>query len=256
MEDSISLETRAFKAASILVGSVGLLSSVLNSLNHAAPINTALAVLTCGVGTAAYMFTLVNGENRAIHLPFILILMSISTAYWFSNNGYAGSTPIFLMALVVLSTILLEGKTALFVLGLLIVDTLFLIIFTHIWPELVIHPISAQNREFDISFTLFICMLATGALVQLFTSEYRAERKKNAAIYQSAIEDKAALQASMDEIVVLKGILPICSFCKKIKNDDSEWQDMGSYITLRSNAQFTHGFCPDCGKEHYGRLIK
>ena len=55
---------------------------------------------------------------------------------------------------------------------------------------------------------------------------------------------------------VLEGILPICSFCKKIRDQNDTWQPLERFISDRSNAQFTHGFCPECGERHYGDFLK
>ena len=49
----------------------------------------------------------------------------------------------------------------------------------------------------------------------------------------------------------LEGLLPICSFCKNIRNDKGRWEPIETYISDRSEAQFSHGLCPDCGKKHY-----
>ncbi len=256
MADPIPLEAKIFRAATMLVGAVGLLSSILNILNDSSFTNTLLAVLTFATGVVFYFLSSPQEDKERLHLPFVLFLLSISNAYWFSNNGYAGSTPLFLMALVVLSTMLLKGRTAFFVFGLMVADVIFLVTLTHFRPDLMTQQFSAQNREADISFTLLICLFATGALVQLLTSAFRAEREKNALLYERTLQDKAALEVSLNEIRVLKGILPICSFCKKIRDDQSKWQDMETYITERSNAQFSHSFCPECGEKHYGDYLE
>lgn len=57
------------------------------------------------------------------------------------------------------------------------------------------------------------------------------------------------------EIRVLRGLLPVCGFCKKIRTEDQTWQPIESYITERSQASFTHTFCPECGKQHYGEYF-
>ena len=49
----------------------------------------------------------------------------------------------------------------------------------------------------------------------------------------------------------LEGLLPICSHCKKIRDRDDAWQPLERYISARSEAQFTHGICPDCVAKHY-----
>lgn len=54
------------------------------------------------------------------------------------------------------------------------------------------------------------------------------------------------LQEAMNQIKVLRGFLPICAWCKKIRNDEGYWQQMESYIHEHSEADFTHGICDEC----------
>jgi CheY-like chemotaxis protein len=54
------------------------------------------------------------------------------------------------------------------------------------------------------------------------------------------------LEVALSEVKQLSGLLPICSYCKKIRNDGSYWEQLESYICKRSDAHFTHGICPDC----------
>jgi hypothetical protein len=58
------------------------------------------------------------------------------------------------------------------------------------------------------------------------------------------------------EIKMLRGIVPICSICKKIRDDEGHWRDVEAYVSEYSEAQFSHGLCPECGKLHYGDLLK
>lgn len=57
--------------------------------------------------------------------------------------------------------------------------------------------------------------------------------------------------AALDEIKVLRGILPICSYCKQIRDDKGIWKQMEEYIYAHSEAAFSHSICPDCMKKHY-----
>jgi len=54
------------------------------------------------------------------------------------------------------------------------------------------------------------------------------------------------LRRIQNEVRVLRGILPTCSGCKKIRDEQGTWHAIESYITQRSEAQFSHGLCPDC----------
>ncbi|MEW6490502.1 MAG: PAS domain-containing protein [Thermodesulfobacteriota bacterium] len=53
------------------------------------------------------------------------------------------------------------------------------------------------------------------------------------------------------EIQALRGLLPICMYCKKIRDNAGSWQDVAVYISERSKADFTHGICPACLVHHY-----
>lgn len=53
------------------------------------------------------------------------------------------------------------------------------------------------------------------------------------------------------ELKTLKGILPICSFCKSVRKEDGSWDSFEKYISSRSEATFSHGLCPECAKKHY-----
>jgi len=64
---------------------------------------------------------------------------------------------------------------------------------------------------------------------------------------------RRALEA---EVQTLQGLLPICSFCKKIRDPRGEWQPLERFIGERSQAEFTHGVCPECLREHYGPYLR
>ena len=59
------------------------------------------------------------------------------------------------------------------------------------------------------------------------------------------------LQQALDEVQALKGLLPICASCKRIKDENEKWQILEVYIQAHSGAKFTHGICPDCMRKLY-----
>jgi hypothetical protein len=62
------------------------------------------------------------------------------------------------------------------------------------------------------------------------------------------------LETSLANVRKLSGLLPICSACKKIRDDKGYWNQIESYITTHSEADFTHGICPDCVRRLYPEL--
>ena len=64
------------------------------------------------------------------------------------------------------------------------------------------------------------------------------------------------LRKSNEEIKRLRGMLPICATCKKIRDDQGYWKQIEIYISEHSGATFTHGICDECLKEYYKELEK
>jgi PAS domain S-box-containing protein len=62
------------------------------------------------------------------------------------------------------------------------------------------------------------------------------------------------LQAALADVKTLSGLLPICSVCKKIRDDKGYWSQIEAYIHKHSGTRFSHGICPDCAREHYPDL--
>jgi len=59
------------------------------------------------------------------------------------------------------------------------------------------------------------------------------------------------LQQALAQMEILRGILPICSSCKKIREDNGSWTEIEPYIASHSQARFSHSICPDCEEELY-----
>jgi len=57
------------------------------------------------------------------------------------------------------------------------------------------------------------------------------------------------LQQTLDRVKQLEGIIPICAYCKKIRDDQDGWNQLEQYITDHSEARFSHGICPHCAEE-------
>jgi hypothetical protein len=82
----------------------------------------------------------------------------------------------------------------------------------------------------------------------LLSNELTAERDKQTAL-------SVRLRESLEEIKTLRGILPICSNCKKIRDDDGYWQRVDVYLEEHTHAEITHGLCSDCIETLYPDLF-
>ncbi len=77
-------------------------------------------------------------------------------------------------------------------------------------------------------------------------------------IYMNTVlgEENKTLSDYLEEIKILRGIVPICSFCKKIRDEEGNWTEVESYVSRHSEAKFSHSLCPKCQKEHYANSRK
>jgi DNA-binding response OmpR family regulator len=58
------------------------------------------------------------------------------------------------------------------------------------------------------------------------------------------------LQQALGSVRMLSGLLPICAYCKRIRDDQDYWKQIEHYLSEHSNARFSHGICPDCMRQH------
>jgi hypothetical protein len=100
-----------------------------------------------------------------------------------------------------------------------------------------------------IGGTAFILLLKEREDRELAESEVQA--RANAETANGALAD---LQRALQEKKVLSGLLPICSKCKKIRDDRGYWNQIEWYISSRSAAEFSHGICPECLRQLYPDL--
>lgn len=105
------------------------------------------------------------------------------------------------------------------------------------------------KHEIYIRSLILICFLTFGLIsARLITRLKNTRAKQNELITR--------LQTALDEIKVLKGILPICSFCKKIRDDQGYWNQVEVYVKQHSDADFSHSICPECAQIHYPEYTK
>lgn len=108
--------------------------------------------------------------------------------------------------------------------------------------------LTAKGRKEDI-----VQGLTAGADDYVIKPFDRSELKARINVGERILRLQAELAARVKElelalanVKLLQGLLPICCYCKKIRNDQNYWQQVDTYISDHSEAQFTHGICPEC----------
>lgn len=107
----------------------------------------------------------------------------------------------------------------------------------------------APSDRFYIDIIISALLITAGLLLDINLNKL-AKEKEIKEILQRANEKlinvNKELRESMAQIKVLRGLLPICASCKKIRDDKGYWQQVEVYIREHSEADFTHGICPEC----------
>lgn len=86
-----------------------------------------------------------------------------------------------------------------------------------------------------------------------FTVTYLMAQRNHA--LASTLAAKKQLEQALEEIRVLRGILPICMHCKQIRDDEGAWQEVEQYIAAQTDARFSHAVCPECMAKFYPEVI-
>ncbi|MBF0495904.1 MAG: hypothetical protein HQK58_04915 [Deltaproteobacteria bacterium] len=114
-----------------------------------------------------------------------------------------------------------------------------------------------QSNVVTIVFGTIIAVVAAYYVITRYRILYTkaveeiVERKRIEAEREKLI---AELQDSLNKVKQLSGLLPICASCKKVRDDKGYWNQIEAFIRDRSEANFSHGICPECAKKLYPGL--
>lgn len=130
-----------------------------------------------------------------------------------------------------------------------------LIISVFAYPFLYLY-LARQNKKYGMTIehrpVLAILKEVSEVRLELSVAQQEIERRKQ--VERENEELIKALQKALDEVKTLEGILPTCSYCRKIRDDGGEWHQLEEYIQTHSEAQFSHGICPDCAGLHFPKF--
>ena len=134
--------------------------------------------------------------------------------------------------------------------------------------ECKMHSVIKTDERYISSDEVFVRKDGSIFPISVITSPIRADGKIVASVtaFRDITEQKkteeekekliAELQSALATIKKLYGILPICSSCKKIRDDKGSWNQLETYIHDHSEAEFSHGLCPECAKKLYPEYFK
>lgn len=123
--------------------------------------------------------------------------------------------------------------------GTIFVSEILIMILINYLP-----PLSAFQVAFVDAFLLILIVFPSlYFLVFKLLSQYIAQQRQNEIDKDNLI---AELNTTLNEVKTLRGIVPICASCKKIRDDNGFWQQVEVYVSAHSDVMFSHGCCPEC----------
>ncbi len=108
-----------------------------------------------------------------------------------------------------------------------------------------------EEKNTELQRALAETLRAHNQIQELNVDLDRRVRERTADLAKSNSE----LTASLAEVKQLNALLPICSYCRKIRDDKNYWDSVEHYITRHTNSSFSHGICPECYEEHVTPML-
>ena len=118
----------------------------------------------------------------------------------------------------------------------------------------IVVPVGWNVLELPVAIRFVAVLLGTSFFSLLSIREINKQHYMLKEKLEKEQHLNSELQSATGRVNQLHGMLPICANCKKIRDDQGYYQQIEHYITEHSDAEFTHGICPDCAKELYPEI--
>jgi hypothetical protein len=107
-----------------------------------------------------------------------------------------------------------------------------------------------SRAEGDIGGDIVI-IAAVNAFGTLLVQRRLALEQDVSVAWEAEHDARVTSDRALAELRTLRGIIPICSYCKKVRSEVGDWEQIESYVRTHSDAEFSHGICPECVETHY-----
>ena len=252
-DKSSYMENRKYvllRVSLVLVAGIGIIFSILNfyrGLFFIAAVEAAVFLCCCLI----LIFLYLRPQQLSL-ASTIFVVMSFALGVTASTIKAAHPTIFIWIGLGPLFAFFLLGARRGFLFSVFTVP-LCAFLFLHSHPDL---PLVAYlNVILFISWVVALALyyeLTRAETEKALIRDIEERHRKEEALRQI----NSDLREALDQIKTLQGLLPICASCKKIRDDKGHWEQMEIYIRNHSDAEFSHGICPDCAKTLYPELYR
>jgi len=236
-DPSMGLEARLFQWITFVYG-VGALAFVVPA-NFAQGMPAQLNTVIAAFGAFAWWTWWEGRRGRSHPVALFFVFLATASASWFFNEGVDGSTMMYFQLVLPLPVLLTRGRLRQCLVTLYFLNVAGLFWLEQRIPSLVVPYPSPLDRLADLMGSFVITGAAFALVMWAILASYQAEHRR-------LVEVNERLQASLDEVKTLQGLLPVCSWCRKVRDDEGLWTQIEQYVSTHTGAEFTHGMCPDC----------
>lgn len=240
-ELELRMEARLYRLLCLLFTFMSL--AVIVPTNLIARLSPTLTISLAIFGLLTLGLFRLSLRDRYYPRTLLALMMFVVNLCWFANAGSQGTTVLFLFSVTAFLTIFFRGRERLTFLGFYLANGAALIWVHHRFPELVRPYTTPEARLPDFLAGFAVSTLGCVLLLWIILESHDTERDRLA-------QAKAKLEHSIQEIRTLQGMIPICAWCKKVRDDEGLWKQMEHYLAEHSEASFTHGICPNCAQKH------
>ena len=226
-------------------------------------------IFISGLGLSVGWYFLGKLKRGIIVYRINSILFGLLVLYMLMVGGEGGSKILWMYTFPLIVFFLLGKNEGIFWTG-----GIFAISFALLWMPSNLFTVYNYNGQFRIRFvTIFVIVSAIAYWFEYLRHKYRigmeSEHRKlqeEKILLRHQIEERekaekekvlliTQLQQALSKVKLLSGFLPICASCKKIRDDKGYWNQIEAYIRDHSEAEFSHGICPECMKKLYPDLV-
>jgi hypothetical protein len=259
--DEFDLEHRCYNGVCLTTATGCLSASLFNSIIGL----SIISIIITGVIGVLYMWLYIKSRRATTYQPvlwlYILLGVILLVITWLFNGGVDGSDTFVSMVALVALMVVLTNRRYLLVSIVFFPTMTMLFLLEYLFPDLISTYINRDQRFLDVYLTFVVATIVIYSIVSLILNSHNQE-KRNLDEANRLLEGKMAalntankkLEEALTKVQVLSGLLPICSSCKKIRDDEGYWNQIEGYIQKHSSAQFSHGICPECAKKYYPDL--
>lgn len=172
---------------------------------------------------------------------------------WIYMGGFSGAGLMVLLIVTGLMPLFLKKNQMRWGIGISSMTAVIIGIGFTLSPDRVLRHVPNEARVWERLTEVVILAVGICIVSILVINAYRKEREMVDRLNETLKEKNDELVIALNEVKTLQGMIPICSSCKKIRNDTGFYESVEEYIGKRTDADFSHTVCPECTEKLYGQ---